>query len=150
MIQLNGFKFYLARRAGTKARWACSTHHRYGCRAAILTVDDLITSLNQYHMHKGKGRTESEENLEPVKKGKKKNKRRKHDSPKIEPETCETENYEIEEKEFCETEENLIMESVDYDIYGEGEMYKVLHLDPDGESYIIELQNVPDGSIYSS
>lgn len=152
MIQLNGFKFYLARKAGSKARWACSTHHRYGCRAAILTVDDLITSLNQSHMHKGKGIEESEDRLEPVKKGKKKNKNTFEIYENIETETqknSEKETYEIQEKDFSEPEEKLILESVDDDIYEAGEMYKVLHLDPSGESFIIELQNTVVESQYS-
>lgn len=57
MIRLNGYNFYLARMIGSKSRWACSTHHRFGCRAAIITVDDMITSLNTDHMHEGRQTT---------------------------------------------------------------------------------------------
>lgn len=146
MIQLNGFKFYLARRARNKARWACSTHHRYGCRAAILTVDDLITSLNQNHYHDGKGNEESRDKIEPEKREKIKTNKKNKNKNKHEEEIYNSNGtYEIEEAETCEVEdlyqtEKLILENVEDEIYEERDMYKVLHLDPDGESYIVELQ----------
>ncbi|PZC77005.1 hypothetical protein B5X24_HaOG203956 [Helicoverpa armigera] len=49
MISLNGYNYYQVRVNGRRSRWACSTHHRNGCRAAIKTVDDVIVFINEDH-----------------------------------------------------------------------------------------------------
>lgn len=56
MIRLKGHNFYQVRAQGNRIRWACSTHHRHGCKAAIKTVDDIIVSVNPNHKHDSKRR----------------------------------------------------------------------------------------------
>ncbi|KAJ8724548.1 hypothetical protein PYW08_016022 [Mythimna loreyi] len=52
MIRFNGYNFNQVRARGARIRWACSTHHRFGCKAAIRTIDDIIVAVNENHEHK--------------------------------------------------------------------------------------------------
>ncbi|CAH2040274.1 unnamed protein product, partial [Iphiclides podalirius] len=51
LIRLNGFTYCSTRAKGPKVRWRCSTHYPQGCRAAIVTVEDEILTINQDHTH---------------------------------------------------------------------------------------------------
>lgn len=87
-------------------------------------------------MHKGK-RTDSTEEASQTK--------QKRKVCRTENETCDyvkVETCEVEEKDLYQTDDNIILESVDNEIFeSEGrEIFEVLHLDHDGESFIIEME----------
>lgn len=46
-----GYTFYRKRTNGVKDFWKCSTHHCKGCRASVISINNIIVKVMNYHNH---------------------------------------------------------------------------------------------------
>lgn len=50
-ILLGGYKFGIHKTKGLKTRWLCTAHNSKACYASLMTIENQVISMTNYHTH---------------------------------------------------------------------------------------------------
>ncbi|KAG7309896.1 hypothetical protein JYU34_004410 [Plutella xylostella] len=51
MLRIDAYRFTINKRVRNKYWWRCSSHGSRGCRATVITLDDLVYKIANEHNH---------------------------------------------------------------------------------------------------